>query len=56
MAGENTTPATSVAEEVMTYDEAYYLDVEETKADNATADIQLMNVGVTKFEENANPT
>lgn len=42
--------------EVMAYDEAYYLDVEATKASNATADIQLMNVGVTKFEESSNPT
>ena len=42
--------------EVMTYDEAYYLDVESTKESNATADIQLMNVGVTKFEESSNPT
>nr|DAN12025.1 MAG TPA: hypothetical protein [Caudoviricetes sp.] len=42
--------------EVMTYDEAYYLDVESTKASDATADIQLMNVGVTKFEESSNPT
>lgn len=43
-------------EEVMAYDEAYYLDIEDTKADNATADIELMNVGVTKFEESSNPT
>lgn len=43
-------------EEVMTYDEAYYLDIETTKASNATEDIQLMNVGVTKFEESSNPT
>lgn len=42
--------------EVMTYDEAYYLDVESTKSSTATADIQLMNVGVTKFEESSNPT
>ena len=42
--------------EVMSYDEAYYLDVEETKASDATADIQLMNVGVTKMEESSNPT
>ena len=42
--------------EVMTYDEAYYLDVESTKSPTATADIQLMNVGVTKFEESSNPT
>ena len=42
--------------EVMAYDEAYYLDIEATKASNATADIQLMNVGVTKFEESSNPT
>ena len=42
--------------EVMAYDEAYYLDVEATKASSATADIQLMNVGVTKFEESSNPT
>ena len=27
-------------EEVMAYDEAYYLDVEETKTDNAQEDIQ----------------
>lgn len=43
-------------EEVMAYDEAYYLDVEETKASDATEDIQLMNVGVSKFEESSNPT
>lgn len=43
-------------EDVMSYDEARYLDVESTKADNATEDIQLMNVGVTKFDENSNPT
>ncbi len=43
-------------EEVMAYDEAYYLDVEETKTDNAQEDIQLMNVGVSKFEESSNPT
>lgn len=43
-------------EEVMAYDEAYYLDVESTKADGATADIELMNVGVSKFEESSNPT
>lgn len=43
-------------EDVMAYDEARYLDVESTKADNATEDIQLMNVGVTKFDESSNPT
>lgn len=43
-------------EEVMAYDEAYYLDIEETKASDATEDIQLMNVGVSKFEESSNPT
>lgn len=43
-------------EDVMAYDEARYLDVETTKADDATEDIQLMNVGVTKFDENSNPT
>ena len=43
-------------EDVMSYDEARYLDIEETKADNATEDIQLMNIGVTKFDENSNPT
>lgn len=42
--------------EVMAYDEAYYLDIEATKASNTTTDIQLMNVGVTKFEESSNPT
>lgn len=42
--------------EVMAYDEAYYLDIEATKASNTIADIQLMNVGVTKFEESSNPT
>lgn len=43
-------------EDVMSYDEARYLDVESTKADNAEEDIQLMNVGVTKFDESSNPT
>ena len=42
-------------EEIMAYDEAYYLDVEETKRTDATEDIQLMNVGVSKFEESSNP-
>ena len=43
-------------EDIMSYDEARYLDVESTKADDATEDIQLMNVGVTKFDESSNPT
>lgn len=43
-------------EEIMTYDEAYYLDIEETKNPDAQEDIQIMNVGVTKFEESSNPT
>lgn len=43
-------------EEVMAYDEAYYLDIEETKKADAQEDIQLMNVGVSKFEESSNPT
>lgn len=43
-------------EDVMSYDEARYLDVESTKANDATEDIQLMNVGVTKFDESSNPT
>ena len=43
-------------EDIMSYDEARYLDIEDTKADNATANIQLMNIGVTKFDENSNPT
>ena len=38
-------------EDVFSYDEARYLDIEDTKADNATPNIQLMNVGVTKFDE-----
>lgn len=42
--------------EVMSYDEAYYLDVEQTKASSAQEKIELMNVGVTKFEESSNPT
>lgn len=42
-------------EDVFSYDEARYLDIEATKADNATPNIQLMNVGVTKFDENSNP-
>lgn len=42
--------------EVMSYDEAYYLDIEQTKASSAQAKIELMNVGVTKFEESSNPT
>lgn len=38
-------------ENVMSYDEALYLDI------GAEApDIQVMNVGVTKFDENSNPT
>lgn len=45
-----------MSEEIMTYDEAYYLDIEETKNPDAQEDIQLMNVGVTKFEESSNPT
>lgn len=43
-------------EEVMAYDEAYYLDIEETKKEKAQEDIQLMNIGVSKFEESSNPT
>ena len=43
-------------EDIMSYDEARYLDIEPTKDDNATADIQLMNIGITKFDENSNPT
>ena len=43
-------------EDVMSYDEARYLDIEATKADNATPNIQLMNVGITKFDESSNPT
>lgn len=43
-------------DEVMSYDEARYLDIEDTKASGATANIQLMNIGVTKFDENSNPT
>ena len=46
----------SIAEDIMAYDEARYLDVEETKDADAEEDIQLMNVGVTKFDENSNPT
>lgn len=42
-------------QEVMTYDEAIYVDVEETKAEDATPDIQLMNVGYTQFDESSNP-
>lgn len=42
--------------EVMAYDEARYLDIETTKEAGAKPDIQLMNIGVTKFDENSNPT
>lgn len=44
--------ADTVEREVMAYDEAYYLDVDMTKK---TADIQLMNVGISKMEESSNP-
>lgn len=43
-------------EDIMSYDEARYLDIETTKEEDATPDIQLMNVGVTKFDEGSNPT
>ena len=43
-------------EDVMAYDEAYYLDVEATKEAEAEEDIQLMNVGVSSMEESSNPT
>lgn len=43
-------------EDVMAYDEARYLDVEATKASEAQEQIELMNVGITKFDENSNPT
>lgn len=45
-----------ITEDVMAYDEALYLDVEETKSKDASEDIQLMNIGVTKFDESSNPT
>lgn len=47
---------TTLQQDVMSYDEARYLDVEPTKADSAQEDIQLMNVGITKFDENSNPS
>lgn len=54
MAGE--TEPNAVEMEVMSYDEAYYLDVEDTKTTGAKEQIELMNVGVSKFEESSNPT
>lgn len=53
---QGTTTATAIEQEVMAYDEAYYVDIESTKAADATPQIELMNVGVTKFEESSNPT
>lgn len=46
----------AVETEVMSYDEAYYLDVESTKVAGTKEQIELMNVGVSKFEESSNPT
>ena len=40
--------------EIMAYDEARYLDVAGYGA--STPDIELMNVGFSKFDENSNPT
>lgn len=58
MEDETTTTTTTnlVEQEVMAYDEAYYVDIESTKKSDATEQIELMNVGVTKFEESSNPT
>lgn len=47
---------TALPQDVMAYDEAYYIDVEPTKASEASPDIQLMSVGVTSMEETSNPT
>lgn len=41
-------------QEIMAYDEARYLDVAGYGA--STSDIQLLNVGFNKFDENSNPT
>lgn len=41
-------------QEIMAYDEARYLDVAGYGA--STSDIELMNVGFSKFDENSNPT
>lgn len=43
-------------EDVMAYDEAYYLDIESTKAAEAEEEIELMNVGISSMEEGSNPT
>lgn len=43
-------------EDVMAYDEAYYLDIEETKASEAEEQIELMNVGISSMEESSTPT
>lgn len=37
--------------EVMTYDEAYYIDL----GTSETPNIQLMNVGITQLNESSNP-
>lgn len=50
------TIANEIEQEIMSYDEAYYVDIEPTKKSTATSQIELMNVGVTKFEESSNPT
>lgn len=48
----------AVAEEreMMSYDEAYYLDIEPTKEAEAEEQIELMNVGTKSIEESSNPT
>lgn len=48
--------ADNVEQDVMAYDEAYYLDIEDTKGAEAVPEIELMNVGVTSMEESTNPT
>lgn len=48
--------ADTTERDVMSYDEARYLDVQTDKSDVAEEQIELMNVGVTSIEETSNPT
>ena len=48
--------ADTAERDVMSYDEARYLDVQTDKSDVAEEQIELMNVGVTSIEESSNPT
>lgn len=48
--------AKTTEREVMAYDEAYYVDIEPTKASPVEPQIELMNVGTKSVAESSNPT